>query len=111
MILPKPHLPLPHQHRLKEAIAIPETRVVSTQERYALLVDFPIKIQEHKKFDKNGLRPVQNYCCWMIPFFTAYMTKPAIDLAPVFVFSLSRIASTVRGEISTTSAISFVVFS
>jgi hypothetical protein len=47
----------------------------------------------------------------MIPDFTAYMTKPAKDLAPVLTLSLSLMASTVLGLSSTKSAISFVLFS
>jgi hypothetical protein len=44
-------------------------------------------------------------------FFTAYNIRPAVLLAPVFTFSLSRMASTVRGLRSTISAISLVLFS
>jgi hypothetical protein len=50
MILPEPHPAPAKQHRFEKAVAIPETTVVNPQERYTLLPDFSIKIQEHKKF-------------------------------------------------------------
>ena len=44
-----------------------------------------------------------------MPAFTAYIIKPANDFAPVLVFNLSRMASTVRGLRSTADAISRAV--
>jgi hypothetical protein len=66
-----------------------------------------------ERFEKNaGVKPQFTMGRFsMMPDFTAYMTKPASDLAPVFTFSLSLMASTVRGLSSTRSAISFVLFS
>src|SRR5579859_1331812 len=108
MVIPEPDLTLFYQQGLKKPIPITESPVTRRQnggsgrEKDSIMI-YPIGGGVHRSY---GL-----YCCWMIPFFTAYITRPAMDFAPVLVFSLSRMASTVRGLISTISAISLVVFS
>src|SRR3982751_4391355 len=116
MLVRQQDLPFMPSHCFKQTVAIPDCPAGSSKHwltfQYKITVIVDVWFQKKPLPQSKGLNIMDSgYCSWMIPLFRAYITSPAMLFAPVFVLSLSRIASTVLGLISTMSAISLVVFS